>query len=175
MTWNLAMSAKLAKIQGRPGRSGGLEDGGLTKTVPGRKTICSSADAPPGSASVMVPDGALKSTTPWAPTGVVEPTVGVEWWKDMVKALRSVDVVVAAAATRDPGADEVVVGWAEAGTVVVNVTTEARMNTATGTRTRLGGKTYRRRGPATTGISCISGSTGGRYQAGGRQLGCPRG
>ncbi len=109
------MSAKLAKIQGRPGCKGWLDDGGLMKIVPGRKTICSRSDGPPGRSRVRTPDGRLKSVNPWAPRGVDDPTVGVEWVKDMVMAARSPKVFAAAwrttpadGCTPDEPTDEVV-------------------------------------------------------------------
>ena len=72
LTLYLAMSTKLAKIHGRPGWSGRLDDGGLMKTVAGRKIICSVAEEPPGSSRMTVLVGARKSAAPWAANGVDE-------------------------------------------------------------------------------------------------------
>ena len=65
----------------------------------------------------MVPDGALKSTRPYAPTGVDDSIDAVAGRKAMVKALRSIVVFAAAAVTTAPvdAVDGEDGGWVVAG------------------------------------------------------------
>ena len=108
---NVWASAKLAKIQGLPGWSGGVEAGGLMNTVSGRKTILSVPPAAPGRSIRMVPDGPRKSTSPLAPRGVADVPFE-EPEKVMAKALVTDRVLVMALVTADRA-------WGEAGDVTV--------------------------------------------------------
>ena len=86
LTLYLAMSAKLAKIHGRPGWRGGLDGGGRKKTVPGRNTMRSVPPEAFGRSMRMVDDGPVKSTAPWASRGSCEAVEADDRWKVMAKS-----------------------------------------------------------------------------------------